>query len=99
MTTPMHFDSPRNGLQIPDFRHGKRLPVANDLVANSLTADMLRRLAAFTADDLTLQELHVELAAIDEHLKIPMESGVESLNLVVSAGVILFEARRQTSRE
>ena len=65
MTKPMHFDSPRHVLQIPDFRHGKRLPAANDLVANSLTADMLRRLAAFTADDLTLQELHVELDEID----------------------------------
>lgn len=36
-----------------------------------------------------------ELKGIDEQLKIPMESVVESLNLAVSAGVILFEARRQ----
>ena len=53
------------GLQLPVYGEGKRLPDANDLVANSLTADMLRRLAMFTADDLTLQKLHVELAAID----------------------------------
>ena len=72
MTKPMYFDSAKQevshaqpSLQLPDFKHGKRVQVANDLVANSLTADMLRRLAAFTADDLTLQELHVELAAID----------------------------------
>ena len=35
-----------------------------------------------------------ELAAIDEKIKIPMENRVESLNLAVSAGVILFEAKR-----
>ena len=40
-----------------------------------------------------------ELKSIDEHLKIPMDSVVESLNLAVSAGVILFEARRQTVSE
>ena len=33
---------------------------------------------------------------IDEGLIIPMENGVESLNLAVSCGIILFEAHRQT---
>lgn len=33
---------------------------------------------------------------IDEGLIIPMENGVESLNLAVSCGIILFEALRQT---
>lgn len=32
---------------------------------------------------------------IDEGLIIPMQNGVESLNLAVSCGIILFEARRQ----
>jgi TrmH family RNA methyltransferase len=32
---------------------------------------------------------------IDEGLIIPMENGVESLNLAVSCGIILFEAKRQ----
>jgi len=36
-----------------------------------------------------------ERDAIDESLIIPMENQVESLNLAVSSGVILFEARRQ----
>lgn len=40
-----------------------------------------------------------ELEQIDEKVTIPMESGVESLNLAVSAGIILFEARRQNSNE
>ena len=35
-----------------------------------------------------------ELKKIDELIKIPMENGVESLNLAVSAGIILFEAKR-----
>lgn len=38
-----------------------------------------------------------ELERIDETLLIPMENGVESLNLAVSAGIILFEAKRQRS--
>lgn len=36
-----------------------------------------------------------ERDGIDESLIIPMENGVESLNLAVSCGVILYEARRQ----
>lgn len=36
-----------------------------------------------------------ELEKVDESLLIPMENAVESLNLAVSAGVILFEAKRQ----
>jgi len=36
-----------------------------------------------------------EMASADENVRIPMESAVESLNLAVSAGIILFEAKRQ----
>lgn len=36
-----------------------------------------------------------EKGKIDENLLIPMNNGVESLNLAVSCGVILFEAKRQ----
>jgi TrmH family RNA methyltransferase len=36
-----------------------------------------------------------ERGKIDENLIIPMENGVESLNLAVSCGIILFEAKRQ----
>ena len=38
-----------------------------------------------------------ERAAADESLIIPMENGVESLNLAVACAVILFEAQRQKS--
>ena len=38
----------------------------------------------------------VLLESIDEIISIPMESEVESLNLAVSAGIILFEAKRQS---
>ncbi len=38
-----------------------------------------------------------EFEKIDESLLIPMANNVESLNLAVSAGVILFEAKRQKS--
>lgn len=39
-----------------------------------------------------------ERSAIDESLLIPMENAVESLNLAVSCGVILFEAKRQIEK-
>ena len=35
------------------------------------------------------------LSAADEKVRIPIVNDVESLNLAVSAGVLLFEARRQ----
>ena len=38
-----------------------------------------------------------DIAAVDETILIPMENGVESLNLAVSAGIILFEAKRQNA--
>ncbi len=38
-----------------------------------------------------------EIAKCDESVRIPIAAGVESLNLAVSAGVILFEAKRQSS--
>jgi len=38
-----------------------------------------------------------EIAKIDEPIKIPMDNDVESLNLAVSCGIILFEAKRQRS--
>ena len=37
----------------------------------------------------------LELERIDERIKIAMENDVESLNLAVSCGIILFEAKRQ----
>lgn len=40
-----------------------------------------------------------EMASTDEKVRIPMESGVESLNLAVSTGIILFEAKRQSKIE
>jgi len=35
-----------------------------------------------------------EMSGTEEKIRIPMESGVESLNLAVSAGIMLFEAKR-----
>jgi RNA methyltransferase, TrmH family len=35
-----------------------------------------------------------ELAAVDDTVTIPMSDGVESLNLGVAAGILMFEARR-----
>ena len=39
-----------------------------------------------------------EREEIDENLLIPMENGVESLNLAVACAVIVFEAKRQISK-
>ena len=37
------------------------------------------------------------LSAADEHVRIPLRPPVESLNVAVAAGVLLFEAQRQRS--
>lgn len=51
------------------------------------------RLLIFGSEAHGLPE--TERAKIEEMIKIPMENNVESLNIAVSAGIILFEARRQ----
>lgn len=38
-----------------------------------------------------------DLTFVEHAIKIPLAAGVESLNLAVSAGIILFEAKRQNS--
>ena len=52
-----------------------------------------QRLVVFGSEAHGLDER--ELASIDEKILIPMENEVESLNLAVSSGIILFEAKRQ----
>lgn len=37
----------------------------------------------------------VEINSVDEHMKIPLENEVESLNLAIACGVILFEVKNQ----
>ena len=53
------------------------------------------RFVLFGCEARGLDEL--ELEKVDEKMVIPMEKDVESLNLAVATGVILFEARRQNS--
>ena len=72
------------------------------------TASDIGAKAAYSAIDWTVPRLLIfgseahglsveELASVDQKIIIPMANGVESLNLAVSAGIILFEARRQVS--
>ena len=51
------------------------------------------RLLAFGSEAHGFDER--QLASIDEKILIPMENKVESLNLAVSSGIVLFEAKRQ----
>ena len=53
----------------------------------------LPRLMVFGSEAHGLREVDKE--KVQDLIKIPMDSNVESLNLAVSAGVILFEAKRQ----
>jgi TrmH family RNA methyltransferase len=55
-----------------------------------------RRLLIFGSEAHGLNEAALE--KVDEKITIPMENSIESLNLAVSAGIILFEARRQGER-
>jgi RNA methyltransferase, TrmH family len=54
------------------------------------------RLLVFGSEAHGLSE--IEREEMDQIVRIPMENGVESLNLAVSAGIILFEAKRQGNR-
>jgi TrmH family RNA methyltransferase len=38
-----------------------------------------------------------DLALADDHVTIPMRSGVESLNVATTAAILAYEARRQRS--
>ena len=51
------------------------------------------RLLVFGSEAHGLEEGELDL--IDEKVLIPMENEVESLNLAISSGIILFEAKRQ----
>lgn len=53
------------------------------------------RLLIFGSEARGLDKSELEL--LGETIRIPMENNVESLNLAVSAGIILFEAKRQSS--
>ena len=72
------------------------------------TAADIRSETAYTEIDWKLPRLIVlgseahglsreALEMVDEVMRIPMQNGVESLNLAVSAGIILFESVRQKS--
>lgn len=71
---------------------------AADVNAKAAYSDIdwkIPRLLAFGSE---AHGLHEDVrATIDDLTFIPMENGVESLNLAVAGGVILFEAKRQNS--
>lgn len=54
-----------------------------------------RRLLIFGSEAHGLGSEQLELA--DQRVRIPLENDVESLNVAVAAGIILFEAKRQNS--
>lgn len=69
---------------------------AADIRASKSYSDIdwsVPRLLVFGSEAHGLNEK--ELGEIEQVVRIPMENEVESLNLAVSAGIILFEARRQ----
>ena len=75
--------------------HGLQLVVADGRGTSSyLEADFTKPTALVVGAETggVPEEL---LAAADAHLCIPMEPTVESLNVAVAAGIVLFEARRQ----
>jgi len=72
------------------------LTTAADVSGSSSYADIdwtIPRLIVFGSEAHGLDER--ELAMIHEKVTIPMKNEVESLNLAVSSGIILFEAKRQ----
>jgi len=82
-----------------DWARAKRLrTVAADVSASRSYTSVdwqIPRLLVFGSEAHGLDDEILE--KIDEPVLIPMEKDVESLNLAVAAGVVLFEARRQNS--
>lgn len=77
-------------------REQKRISTAADINADKSYTEIdwqKPRLLVFGSEAHGLAA--EDFRRIDESLLIPMENAVESLNLAVSCGVILFEARRQ----
>jgi RNA methyltransferase, TrmH family len=77
-------------------REKKLIPTAADVNAEKSYTEIdwnKPRLLIFGSEAHGLSAKEFE--KIDEGLLIPMENGVESLNLAVSCGIILFEAKRQ----
>lgn len=69
---------------------------ANSAVAYSLLDWRQPRLLVFGSEAHGLGE--DELAIVEQRIRIPMKNDVESLNLAVASGIILFEAKRQNDR-
>lgn len=79
-------------------KKGKLTTTAADVKADMAFSDVdwtQPRLLIFGSEAHGLNKS--ELTKIDEIICITMENQVESLNLAVSAGIILFEAKRQNS--
>jgi len=79
-------------------KRNKLRTVAADISGERSYADVdwqIPRMLVFGSEAHGLGE--EELAQIDELVVIPMENDVESLNIGVACGVILFEARRQAA--
>ena len=94
--------------RIPVWYNAEFYEVLNWAAANNLTVTACDVSAAlsYTDIDWKLSRLLVfgseahgldsdDLGKIQEKINIPMANQVESLNLSVSAGIILFEAKRQ----
>ena len=81
-----------------DWARGNKLRiVAADVSGAQSYVDVdwqIARMLVFGSEAHGLSE--AELETVDELVIIPMAKEVESLNLAVACGVILFEARRQS---
>jgi TrmH family RNA methyltransferase len=97
-----------SAFRLPLARRREPLPVLAELKAAGLralgtrthapaaydAADLRGPLALFVGSEGAGLPPGVE-EALDGHVSIPMSGGVESLNVAVAAGVLLFEAARQ----
>jgi TrmH family RNA methyltransferase len=97
-----------SAFRLPLLRRREALPAVAEMKAAGLRllatraraaeaydrADLRGPLALFVGSEGGGLPAEVEAAA-DGHVSIPMSGGVESLNVAVAAGVLLFEAARQ----
>ena len=68
----------------------------NDLVDQAEHPEkMIKQVILDMQNQLMQVKTQVALAMADQHATIPMRAGVESINVAVTAALILYEARRQ----
>ncbi len=87
-------------IEVLEWCRGRKIQIiCGDVSANTVFSDInWRRPSALLVGRESVGLLANELALADVSVRIPMKGSVESLNVAVASGVILYEAARQRAQ-